>query len=231
MTMNNESFTDSQLEERIAYFGELITQERLSRVTEVLKQRTRHVSVVLEDIFQPHNASAVLRSCDGFGVQDVHIIENKNNFHLNKSIELGTSQWLTINRHRESNTNNTVEAIKKLKSDGYRIIATSPHNNDVNLEDLDVTKGKMALMFGTELTGLSDTALDLADEYMKIPMYGFVESFNISVSCAMTLHHITHALRTSEVDLSLSERERLELLYDWIRNSIKRPELHDKHFA
>ncbi len=229
--MKHESLTDSQLQERITYFGEIITEERLHRIQEVLQQRTRYVSVILEDIFQPHNASAVLRSCDGFGIQDVHIIENMNNFHLTKGIELGTSQWLTINRHREENTDNTVQTIKQLKSEGFRIIATTPHNNDVNLEELDVTKGKMALMFGTELTGLSATALDLADEYLKIPMYGFVESFNISVSCAITLHHITQALRSSDVNLALKERERLELTYNWIRNSIKHPELHDKHFS
>ena len=229
--MNEMSLTAAQLQERITYFSRLITEERLARINEVLDRRTRYVSVVLEDIFQPHNASAVLRSCDGFGVQDVHIIENRNHFKTNSSIELGTAQWLSIHRHRDRQANNTIETIKALKADGYRVIATSPHHDDVNLEALDVAKGPMAIMFGTELTGLSEDALVHADEFMKIPMYGFVESFNISVSCAITLHHITHALRASGIDIALGEEERLELLYRWVRNSIKHPELHEGNFS
>ncbi len=228
--MDNSIFTDAQLYERITYYSKMLTPERLERINNVLAQRTRYLTVVLEDIFQPHNASAVLRSCDGFGVQDVHIIENKNKFRLHKSVELGTSQWLTINRYNNNNEHNTITAIEHLKQQGYRIIATSPHSGDVYLEELDIQAGKMALLFGTELTGLSNTALELSDEYMKIPMYGFVESFNISVSCAIVLHHLTHALRNSGIALDLLDREQLELSYAWIRGNIKHSELHESHF-
>lgn len=224
--MESSELTDESLKRRIEYFSSMLTDERIQRIDSVLAHRTRYLTVVLENIFQPHNASAVLRSCDGFGVQDVHIIENSNRFQLNRNIELGTSQWLSIKRYREQE-NNTAEAVQALRSEGYRIIATSPHADDVDLETLDVEKGKFALMFGTELTGLSDLALDLADEYVKIPMYGFVESFNISVSCAIALHHLTHTLRSSGIDLDLSEREQLELTYQWIRGSVKHPERHD----
>ncbi len=229
--MDTTGLTDTQLLERIAYFSTMLTQERSERIRTILSKRTRYLTVVLEDIFQPHNASAVLRSCDGFGVQDVHIIENANRFQLQKSIELGTSQWLSIHRYNSREQDNTTATVRHLKEQGYRIIATSPHARDVNLEELDVHAGKMALMFGTELTGLSDTALGLADEYMKIPMYGFVESFNISVSCAITLHHLSHSIRQSGLPIDLTEREHLSLLYAWVRGSIKHPELHDARFS
>lgn len=227
--MNTETLTRQQLIERITYYNQFLTDGRKRRIADVLANRTRYITVVLEDIYQPHNASAVLRSCDGFGIQDIHVIENRNSFHPHKSVELGTSQWLTIKRYREQE-NNTAEAITRLKEDGYRIIATSPHNNDVDLEELEVESGKMALLFGTELTGLSSIALDMADEYMKIPMYGFVESFNISVSCAISLHHLSHKLRSSPIDFALTEREQLELLHTWTRGSIRHPERHDHKF-
>ncbi len=142
--MDTTGLTDTQLLERIAYFSTMLTQERSERIRTILSKRTRYLTVVLEDIFQPHNASAVLRSCDGFGVQDVHIIENANRFQLQKSIELGTSQWLSIHRYNSREQDNTTATVRHLKEQGYRIIATSPHARDVNLEELDVHAGKMA---------------------------------------------------------------------------------------
>lgn len=225
--MEITSLTDKETQRRIDYFARMITPERHGRIEQVLAERTRYLTVVLEDIFQPHNASAVLRSCDAFGVQDVHVIENSNTFTSHSGVELGTSQWLTVHRYRE-NENNTREAVQSLKDQGYRIIATSPHAEDTDLEKLDVTAGKMALLFGTELTGLSPLALDLADEYVKIPMFGFVESLNISVSCAVSLHHIMHEIRSMTIDYALGEQEKAALRLKWMRQSLKNPHIHDE---
>ena len=202
------------------YFKSFVTGERLKKMEQILSMRTKYLTLALENIYQPHNASAVLRSCDGFGIQDVHIIENSNSYQENPGVSLGTSQWLTMHKYRNS-TDNSLNAITKLKKDGYRIVATTPHHKDKNLEDFDLTKGKIALFFGTEMHGLSDIVLENADEYMKIPMYGFVESFNISVSCAISLHNLSHRLRQSNIKWELTHEEKEDVLLEWMRNSVK----------
>ena len=204
----------------IQYLSTFVTEERFSLFNQIIKERTRYMTVVLEDIFQPHNASAVLRSCDCFGVQDVHIIENENEYSVNPDVALGSSKWLDLYKYNETE-NNTLSTIKKLKDDGYRIIATTPHTDDVNLENFDINKGKFALMFGSEQPGLSDIAMQNADEFLKIPMYGFTESFNISVSAAISLHHLSLKLRQSDIEFKLSETEQNEIILEWLKRSIK----------
>ncbi|MCD6397857.1 MAG: RNA methyltransferase [Spirochaetaceae bacterium] len=207
-------------QELIEYFKIFVTDNRLEKMEKVLAMRTRYLTVALENIYQPHNTSAVLRSCDGFGIQNVHIIENSNVYRENPGVSLGTSQWLTLNKYR-NNSENSLNAINTLKKDGYRIVATTPHYNDKNLEEFDLTKGKIALFFGTEMHGLSNIVLENADEYMKIPMYGFVESFNISVSCAISLHNLSHRLRQSNIKWELTHEEKEDVLLEWMRNSVK----------
>ncbi|RLD50177.1 MAG: TrmH family RNA methyltransferase [Bacteroidetes bacterium] len=211
-------------EELISYLSKVITPERFSLFNKIIKDRTRYMTVVLEDIFQPHNASAVLRSCDCFGVQDVHIIENENEYKVNPDVALGSSKWLNLYKYNEAE-NNTLSTINALKKKGYRIIATTPHNDDVNLEDFDISKGKFALMFGSEQPGLSNIAMENADEFLKIPMFGFTESFNISVSAAVILHHLSLKLRQSDIKFKLSEDEQNTIILEWLKQSIKKSDL------
>ena len=211
-------------EELISYLSKIITPERFSLFNQIIKDRTRYMTVVLEDIFQPHNASAVLRSCDCFGIQDVHIIENENEYTLNPDVALGSSKWLNLHKYNEAE-NNTLSTINALKKKGYRIIATTPHKDDVNLEDFDISKGKFALMFGSEQPGLSDIAMENADEFLKIPMFGFTESFNISVSAAVVLHHLSLKLRQSDIKFELSEDEKNTIILEWLKQSIKKSDL------
>lgn len=211
------------------YLSQFLTEERLDNFKNVLESRTRYLTVVLEDIFQPQNASAVIRSCDCFGVQDVHIIENRNAFTINPDVAVGASNWVDINYYN-SQDQNTAEALTKLKQDGYRIVATSPHENDVLLEDLDLEKGKIALVFGTERRGISDVVKDHADEFVKIPMHGFTESFNVSVSAALCLYHISTKLRHLNLDWHLTEDEKNEILFRWIKSSTKLLYPHETAF-
>jgi len=213
----------------IEFLSGHITPERQALFEKVLKNRTRHLTVVLENIYQPQNASAVLRSCDCFGIQDVHIIENSNNFKVSENVSLGASKWLTLNKYNSAE-NNTLECINNLKKQGYRIIATTPHNNDVNLEEFNISRGKAAIIFGTELTGITDTVIDNADEFMTIPMYGFTESFNISVSAAIVLHHLVHKLRNSGIKWELPEDEKTQIMLEWIKKTIKKGELLEQKF-
>lgn len=210
--------------ELIELLSKCLTQKRFDLLQKVLKNRTRYLTVVLEDIYQSQNASAVLRSCDCFGIQDIHIVENRNEFNVDREVAMGSSKWLSLHYYRDKE-NNTLEAINALKQKGYKIIATSPHSNDVNLEDFDLSQGKTALVFGTELTGISKTVEENADGFMKIPMYGFTESFNISVSAAITFHHLVNKLQHSDIDFKLKNDEQEAVLLEWMKRSIKGSEL------
>jgi len=206
-----------------------MSENRINVFEDVLKMRTRYLTVVLEDIFQAQNASAVLRTCECFGIQDIHIIENRNKFEVHKEIAMGSNKWLTLTKYKGLK-NNSPEAIHCLRDKGYRIIATSPDPVYPYLHDLDISKGKMALFFGTELTGISKTVRENADEFVRIPMYGFTESFNISVSVALCLQEIVNHLHKSEVSWQLPPDEYSDLLLTWMRYSIKKVELIEKKF-
>jgi tRNA (guanosine-2'-O-)-methyltransferase len=206
-----------------------MTEQRLQKFEEVIHQRTRYITVAVEDVYQPHNASAVLRSAECFGIQDVHIIENKNKYKPTEDISLGSHQWLTLTRHNKSD-NNSLACIKALKENGYRIVATTPHTNDRLVSDLDLSKGKVALFFGTEIDGLSETIMKEADEFVKIPMYGFTESFNISVSAAICMYELTKRLHASGMNYVLSEEEMLDIKLNWVKESVKSSELLIKEF-
>ena len=208
----------------IEHLANNVTPERWELFNKVSSQRTRHITVALEDIYQSQNASAVLRTMDCFGIQDVQIIENNNEYVLNPDVTLGSSKWLTINRYNQG-VNNTSEAINELRKNGYRIVATTPHTNDVTLEEFDLSKGKVALFFGAEKLGISDAVKKEADEFLKIPMVGFTESFNISVSAAIMLYQLSTRLRKSTINWELSEQEKEALLLEWLKKSIKRSDL------
>ena len=216
-------------DELIYHFEQLVLDRRKTLIDSLVQFRTRYITVVLEDIFQPQNASAVLRTCDCFGIQDVHIIENRNKYRINPDVALGANKWLTLIKYNKLQ-NNSLEVINLLKDKGYRIVATTPHSNDTNLEDYDLNKGKTAFVFGTELRGLSEDIINNADEYIKIPMFGFTESFNISVSAAIILHHLTFNLRNSEIDWHLSADEIKEVKLAWLRKSVKNAQLIEKEF-
>jgi len=197
-----------------------ITPHKAALFAEKAAQRTRKVTVVLENIFQAHNASAVLRSCDCFGVQDVYIIEKTNTFSTTQQISLGSSRWLTL--HRFEGEEAVADCYAALRKAGYCIYAATPHQNDVNVEDLAIEQ-PIALVFGTEMQGLSEEALQGADAYVKIPMVGFTESLNVSVSAAVCLHHLTWKLKGDKNrPFGLSLKEQLELKIKWAENSSRR---------
>jgi tRNA (guanosine-2'-O-)-methyltransferase len=220
------NFEDKQ--KLLEYLFDFISENKRSKFEEIIHSRTRYLTVVLENIFQPHNASAVLRSCDCFGVQDVHIIENSNTYEVSKEVALGSSKWLNLIKYNTYEFN-TLDAFKQLRLQGYRIVATSPHKKDQMLEDLPLD-GKIALVFGTELEGLSPQAMADADEYVKIPMYGFTESFNISVSAALCLFNITERLKKTSINWQLKDEEKLDVMLNWIRQVIKKVDMIEDKF-
>lgn len=216
-------------EKLIRHLEQFITGRRLQLINRVLSQRTRYITVVLEDIYQSHNASAVLRSCDCFGIQDVHIIENRNTYEVNPEIALGSDKWLTLFQYTRDH-NNSRDALADLKKKGYRIVTTSPHASGCTPEEFDLHKGKTALVFGTELEGLSADAAAMADETLTIPMVGFTESLNISVTVAILLHQLTERLRKSGLPWQLSATESLQVKLQWLKNSIRGSGMIEKSF-
>jgi tRNA (guanosine-2'-O-)-methyltransferase len=214
----------------LEFLKQYVSERRFRRFTEVVMHRTRYLTVVLEDIFQPHNASAVLRTCDCLGIQDVYIVENRNNFSPNPDVALGADKWLTLTHYRDPDGDNTRRALYELKQKGYRLVATSPHRKSNSPENFDLEKGKAALLFGTELTGLSETALSMADEFLQVPMVGFTESFNISVTAAVVLYTLANRLRNSSISWQLTDDEQKQLLLEWMRNSVRNPEALERWF-
>ena len=197
------------------YLAAFVSERRRGRMEEVLAERTRFIAVVLEDLFQPHNASAVLRSCDCFGVQDVHIVEGRNAYRVNADVDMGASGWLTMHRYGDMDA-----GLRALRQRGYRLVAATPHRDDCSLDDLPVDR-PLAVLFGTEEAGLSDGALAAADEYVRVPMYGFSESFNISVCAALILRELTGRLRAAGGDWGLSAEEKAALRLEWYRRSVR----------
>ncbi|MCD8446876.1 TrmH family RNA methyltransferase [Tenacibaculum finnmarkense] len=206
----------------LAYLEGFITDKRKETFNSVLNERTRHFTVVLEDIYQPHNASAVVRSCDIFGVQDVYAIENRFTNKVSRHVAKGSQKWLNINRYKEDG-DNTKACIDDLRAKGYQIIGTTPHTDSCVLSDFDVTK-KSAFVFGAEKDGISDYIKQEADGFLKIPMVGFTESLNISVAAAITLNDVTARLRKTNIDWKLSKEEQRVLYFEWIKNTIKNPD-------
>lgn len=208
----------------LEYLETYLTENRRQRFDQVLKERTNHFTVATEDVYQLHNTSAVIRSCDVFGIQEVNIVEERNSKRIDREIAMGAQKWVDVNRFHT-----VKDCIKALKSKGYQIVATTPHTNDTLLDEFDVTK-KSCFFFGRETEGLSEEVIDKADCYLKIPMVGFTESLNISVSAAIILQHVTTKLRQTTINWTLTEDEQLRKRLDWIKKSIKNYEAIKDHF-
>ena len=208
------------------YLKQCLTDDRLQRFDEVVKFRTRHLTVVLENVYHEHNASAVLRTCDCLGIQDVHVIESQNSFSPNPEVALGASKWLTVHNYRsdsepsnDSQLNVSVDCIRHLKEEGFRVVATSPRQDSLPLSDVTIDQ-KTAIVFGAEQIGVSDEAISESDDLVHIPMYGFTESFNVSVSVAVILQPLTTLLHASDIDWQLTDTERGDLIERWVRQSL-----------
>ena len=210
---------------KILFLKQFVTKKRWDNFIRIVDNRTNFVTIILEDIYHENNISACLRSADCFGIQNVNIIEQKHSFKDNKEISMGASKWININKHKK-----TSSAIKKLKKEGYKIVLTSPHNSEKTIFDDSLIKNKVAILFGSEVNGCSNDATKLADEFISIPMYGFTESYNISVAVSLTLQQLTNQIRKSKLNWQLCQNEKNKILEDWLKKSIKSSEMLEKQF-
>lgn len=199
----------------LTHLQDFLTPRRKMLFDRILPMRTRHLTVAVEDVYQLHNTSAVIRSCESFGIQDVHVIEEVNSKRIDREIAMGAQKWVDVHRHTS-----TKNCINSLREQGYSIVATTPHKKAKTLQDFSVNH-KAAIFFGRETQGLSDFVLEEADDFIYIPMVGFTESLNISVSAAITLQHLMDDLRKSSVPWRLTTEEQFELELKWTRKMIK----------
>lgn len=211
----------------ISHLGQFITDHKKQLVDDVLSQRTRHLTLVLEDIYQSQNASAVLRTAECFGIQDIHLIENQNKYALNKRVLKGSNKWLDLIHHDDLKSNTSL-CFQHLKEKGYKILATTP-NASMSISDVDVSS-KIAIVLGNELHGLSDYALEHADIKARIPMFGFTESFNLSVSAAIGVSQLISKLRVSNINWQLSLTEQKEIRLNWYRKLVRNAALIEKGY-
>jgi len=197
----------------------------------VLASRTRKLTVVLEDIFQSQNASAVIRTCECFGIQDVHIIESRSKYGTNLKVLKGSHHWVNIIKHKFKKNEGPKAAFDKLKELGYKILVTSVSPGSQSIYDINPDElGKIALVMGNELHGASTVAQENADALVHIPMVGFTESFNVSVSAAICISTWVNKIRASETEWSLNEEEKDDIRMKWVRSMVKRVEVLERNF-
>ncbi len=212
----------------LEYIMQFLSDNKHDLFRQNVNLRTRYATIVLEDLYQPHNASAVMRTCDCFGIQDVHIIEKRNKWITTPDIERGSSKWININRYNTPDQNNTLACLKSLKSKGYKCVATTPHT-ELTIDSLPLD-APVALIFGNEGRGVSQEVLDNVDYKIKIPMYGFTESFNISVAAAICMNTLRQRLNDSSVEWQLSEEEKIDTMIHWCSKTLDRYEKYEKVF-
>lgn len=202
--------------ERIDFLSGFMLPQRFETLCRVAAMRTRWMTVCTENTFHPQNASAIVRTCEAFGIQDIHTVESLCPFSPNLHIVRGTDKWIDLHRHAT-----TAEALAALRGAGYRIVATTPHSGDTPPEAFDVAEGPFAVVFGTEHAGVSDEMIAASDAFIRIPMCGFVESLNVSACASILLYQLSQRLRASDARWELAEADRLQLLYRWLTASVR----------
>lgn len=209
--------TKQWYDERTAYMESFLTEERREVLRRTLASRTRYMTILTENTFHPQNASALVRHCEAFGLQDLHTVETRCKFNPNVNIVRGTDKWVDLTRH-----DSTEQAIATLKGAGYRLVATTPHRESCTPETFDVERGPFCLVFGTEHAGVSDEIIEAADEYLRIPMCGMVESLNVSASAAILIYMLSQRMRLSpSINWRLGEDDAREMMFRWVMSSVR----------
>jgi tRNA (guanosine-2'-O-)-methyltransferase len=193
--------------------AQLVSEHKHELFDKIAADRTDYINVVIENLYKEHNASAVLRTCDCYGIKKLHVIENENQYKVNRDIALGAGKWVDVETHVQGDPPSS-ECIKTLKNRGYKIIATTPHTEEFDIYNLPID-APMAFFFGTEFSGLSDDVLEQCDMRVKVPMFGFTESFNISVSAAILLSAVRKRLSDSQLNWKLTPEVQIQLKTEW----------------
>lgn len=215
----------------IGFLSQFVSDHKKELMEKILADRTRSLTVVMEDIFQSQNASAIIRTCECFGIQDVHIIESRSKYGTNLKVLKGSHYWVNMIKHKFKKSEGPQAAFDSLKKSGYKILVTSVSPESQSIFDINpLDYGKIALVLGNELHGTSSVATGNADALVHIPMVGFTESLNVSVSAAICTSTLVNKIRSSEANWKLSEEEKDELRLKWVRSMVRRSDLLEKNF-
>jgi tRNA (guanosine-2'-O-)-methyltransferase len=228
--MKNENVMNTN-KSLLQFLSQFVSDHKKELMEKVLDKRTRHLTVVLEDIFQSQNASAVIRTCECLGIQDVHIIESRSKYGTNLKVLKGSHNWVNIIKHKFNKKEGPKVAFDELKKSGYKILVTSVFPGSQSIYEINpIELGKIALVLGNELHGASPEANENADGFVHIPMVGFTESFNVSVSAAICISTLVNKIRASDMDWKLSEMEKDEIRLSWVRSMVKRSDVLERNF-
>lgn len=197
----------------LSEFYKIITPSKVEKFERIAANRTNYLTIALENIYQEHNASAVIRTCDCFGIQNLHVIEKAHHYALKRDIALGAGRWVDLKNYNLGE-NPAGSCITTLKKKGYKIVSTSPHSREYSIDNLPLSQ-PLALFFGSERKGLSQDILTQSDFKVHLPMYGFTESFNISVSVAIAINTLRQRLEKSEHFWKISKEEQTLLKIKW----------------
>ncbi|RMZ58944.1 TrmH family RNA methyltransferase [Chryseobacterium nematophagum] len=203
------------LEQTFEYLQQFLTEERLNKIEFFSKESSDFILPVMEDVYQFRNAAAIVRSVEACGFHKIIAMEEENVFNPNLTVTKGAETWVEVDKMPKS-----INSLRHIKEQGYKIVAVSPEKNAVMLPDYQVTE-PIALVFGTELEGVSDEVIDFADETLAIPMYGFTKSFNVSVAAGICIYELKQKLLHSNLDYKLSEEKLLKMKIRWAVNSIR----------
>ena len=210
------------------HFSQFVSEHKRDFMERVLAQRTRYVTMVLEDIYQSQNTSAVMRTCECLGIQDVHVIETNSKWSINKLVLRGSDKWLNLIRYKDKKANNSEVCFRALKERGYRIAVTDPAGG-VGIEELPLDQ-PLAIVMGNERHGSSEFARTHADLSLTIPMAGFTESMNISVSAAICIDITLSRLRKSAYDWQLRDNEKEELRLQWYKKAVRNADVIEREY-
>jgi tRNA (guanosine-2'-O-)-methyltransferase len=208
-----------QLLQRIAFLEQHISEHRLQKIKNVLAQRTRHLTVVLENLYHPENGNAVMRSVECFGLQEMQVIQEKYDWKYSLKIARGAAKWTEVQSYGEEE-GGAKACYADLRARGYQLVATDPQPGSCTAQNLDINR-PVALIFGTESTGVAPETLAMADARIHIPMVGFTESFNISVSAGILLAQLRQRLEEEVPNWTLDEADRLRIYADWLTKSVR----------
>lgn len=194
-----------------------LTEERRRKMEETALQRTDRIRLVLQDIHHPHNVSACLRSAEAFGVLNVHVVDRKEPFKAS-SVAKGVDRWLNLHKHAD-----IASCAAELKKGSFKIASAMPNPvNCVSLYELPLDE-PIAVLFGNEHEGMAEEFRPHVDYFFTIPMVGMVESLNISVCAAITMHDLRQrAMKQWKTKFLLSDTERNTLLNRWIADQFPR---------
>lgn len=197
------------------YLKQFLTTARLEKIEKYAPESTGFILPVMEDIFQFRNAAAIVRSAEACGIHKIVALEKDHIFNPNLKVTKGAENWVEVEKLPYD-----IETLKQIKARGFKIVAVSPENNATHLPDFKIEQ-PISLVFGTEHEGVTEEILDFADETVSIPMFGFTQSYNVSVAAAICFYDLRQKLENSDIDFKIPAEQILDLKIRWAVNSLQ----------